>query len=203
MTEIAPVNMTGLGEMPAGGRLAVPGCAAALIRAGVLMELDAEAHIVAAAMGGDDSGYDYTRRRGSDFTPVELDCGVCGGRAALNKYGSLGAGSCVVTGSCERSWVDMHPEDYRDADGKPVASVFPCGGNECDALIRLVGENGESLLGDSETPPCAQLLGECAVDREGRVYQEVGRFRLDSMPLTDPDAGFEPYDGEVFEPEPE
>jgi hypothetical protein len=48
---------------------------------------------------------------GTDIAPVgPVDCGVCGGKAELTGYGRLIAGACVVSGSCEISWSDMHPE---------------------------------------------------------------------------------------------
>lgn len=130
-----------------------------------------------------------------DYIAGPLDCDVCGGTAALNRSGALDAPRCAVSGGCEWSWTDMHPEQYRQPSagegtpGKLVAAALPCGGVGCKGVVWFADEHGQL--------PCPELAGECRVDREGANWWEHGRPALDRMTPTLPETGIERYDGEV------
>jgi hypothetical protein len=115
-------------------------------------------------------------------------CGVCLSPAELYSDGLMVAARCVVSGSCEISWLAQHRDHFYEPDGTPIAAALPCGGPDCSVTIRLVATDGEVL-------PEPVIEGMCAVDREGERWRKQGRQALNTMPLTNPDVP-ETFDGQ-------
>ena len=118
------------------------------------------------------------------------DCATCGGTAELQANGAVEADRCVTSGSCERSWASMHPDQYLDDTGQPSATALPCAGNSCKAIVR-VSEQGEML---SEP----RVIGRCAVDLAAETYWAEGDRLLNNMPLCAPHSSqLESFDGQI------
>lgn len=122
-----------------------------------------------------------------EFTAGSLGCLVCGGSVTLTRKGFVDAPDCMVSGSCEVTHVTMYPERYVDAD-TPVVDKLPCGADRCDALLALMVHKGDIVF---DMPS-----GQCIVDVEGERWRNNSETILNNMRLSDPDTGFEQFDGE-------
>jgi hypothetical protein len=153
-------------------------CAAALMRNQWAMETNAAA--IAETIEG---------ASGKDAAPnlAPRNCDLCKGSSYLGSDGQVQASKCAISGSCELSWTDMHPDFYA-VDGRPDTPQLPCGGVACAAVIQLAGDGGEY------SPHVT--TGECAVDRAGRDFRRNGKRLLNNMPLSDPVRGVEVFDGQ-------
>lgn len=131
---------------------------------------------------------------------LEQKCGACAGAVILEGGDVITAENCKVSGSCEKSWIDMYPEQYIGSDGQPDTKKLPCGGTDCDAVFKLRCVNGELQAEQANRETLLEALfiskdrtfgpdevdyTQCKIDREGAIFQQKGRFLLDNMPLTD------------------
>jgi hypothetical protein len=124
------------------------------------------------------------------FQPTEMDCSLCSGAAQIDSEGGVYSADCLVSGSCELSWARMYPEQYTNEEGELAIDRLPCYAEKCSAVIAL----SQDTLGVSVATE------GCIVDIEGEKFKTSGRERLNTMPLTAPEAGIEAFDGERLVP---
>jgi hypothetical protein len=156
-------------------------CAAGYIRSCVANENSAEAQ----------ASMNIVPARASEIPPDTeadptriaklYDCTVCCGSVALLANNYVNDERCVVTGSCEKSFIAMYPQFYTDESGNPNVSRMPCAGPSCTALLGLTCIEG--------TLRVEQLEGKCKVNTEGEVYRTKGRHALDTKMVLNDTAG--------------
>lgn len=187
-------------------RLEVPACAAAdlILRVDQYVNAGAIAEAAAATDGlqspdeirdGDES--QYVDHGEYEFVPQCFDCNLCGKDASISRRGLVSAVGCIVSRSCERSWVDMHPEHFLNENGELKVSHTPCGGDGCSAILRL-SKNGGKVM-------ATIMRGECRIDVNGAEWLQEGKGR-DLLNRMRPDYALsedslEPFDGEPLEDE--
>lgn len=132
-----------------------------------------------------------------EFVPQCVGCNICGSEVSISRRGLVSAAGCIVSRSCERSWVDMHPEHFLNESGELKVSHTPCGGEGCSAILRL-SQTGRTVM-------ATIIRGECRIDVNGAEWLQEGKGR-DLLNKMRPDYeltedGMEPFDGESLDDE--
>ena len=197
-----------LGETSA-SEINVPECAAASLLLRLEQHHNAGAIAEAAAATDelqlpdeirDQDGSQYNNTGDSEVPDVsDVNCKLCGGEAGLSSTGLIAASKCVVSASCEKSWAEMHPEQFKE-DGKLKVRNPRCGGGYgCNVVLDLSEEDGERKAGRLGV---AILSGTCTVDLQGAKWKQSSRAILNGMqPQKQREDELEEFDGETLSEE--